>query len=386
MSIDNQDVVIAGGSISGLLCARELAQNNHAVTVLEEHDEIGIPEKCDGLISVNALSSLGVIPNKHTIQNKILGARFFSPSGKLIDVDSSNLDIVVLNRTKFDNELYENAIHEGAIVEKSTRYISSNSHNSHITVNSSRHQYNCQYFVDAMGVSSLMKKQKFGVLQAAKYIIKANWFNPDKVDLYFNQLLSPGFFTWVIPINESFAKVGIAGYGINSFSNLDYFLKDKKHTIIKKIACPIIVSGPVDQFIDNHNICIGDSAAQTKPTTAGGIFSGGLAGLFAGQSINQSLLSNINLLSIYEKRWRNIFGSDFNSTRRFRKIFDNLENKHLEEIFDILSSSSDLQDSINKSGDFDFHSLTLLKALGIKRITRLFNIVSSNEIKKLFHN
>ena len=135
MSIDNQDVVIAGGSISGLLCARELAQNNHAVTVLEEHDEIGIPEKCDGLISVNALSSLGVIPNKRTIQNKILGARFFSPSGKLIDVDSSNLDIVVLNRKKFDNELYENAIHEGAIVEKSTRYISSNSHNSHITVN-----------------------------------------------------------------------------------------------------------------------------------------------------------------------------------------------------------------------------------------------------------
>ena len=56
-----------------------------------------------------------------------------------------------------------------------------------------------------------MKKQKFGVLQAAKYIIKANWFNSNKVDLYFKQLLSPGFFTWVIPINESLAKVGIAG-------------------------------------------------------------------------------------------------------------------------------------------------------------------------------
>ena len=116
MSIDNQDVVIAGGSISGLLCARELAQNNHAVTVLEEHDEIGIPEKCDGLISVNALSSLGVIPNKRTIQNKILGARFFSPSGKLIDVDSSNLDIVVLNRKKFDNELYEMQVQQ--LIEK----------------------------------------------------------------------------------------------------------------------------------------------------------------------------------------------------------------------------------------------------------------------------
>ena len=103
MKPENKDVVIAGGSISGLLCARELSQNNHNITILEEHDKIGVPEKCDGLISVNALSSLGVIPNKKTIQNKITGARFFSPSGKLIDIDSSNLDIIVLDRKEFEN-------------------------------------------------------------------------------------------------------------------------------------------------------------------------------------------------------------------------------------------------------------------------------------------
>ena len=386
MNPASNDVVIAGASISGLICAHELAQNNHNVTVIEEHDEIGIPEKCDGLISINALSSLGVIPNKKTIQNKITGARFFSPSGKLIDVDSSNLDIVVLNRNKFDNELYENAICAGAIVEKSTRFIKSDSYNSNIRIKSTSNQYDCKYFVDAMGVSSLMKKQKVGVLQAAKYIVKADWFEPNKVDLYFNQLLSPGFFTWVIPINENLAKVGIAGYGINSFNNLDYFLKDKKHTVLKKIACPIIVSGPIKTFIKNNIVSIGDSAAQTKPTTAGGIFSGGMAGLFAGQSLCKSLESHTNLLHIYENRWRDTFGSEFNSTRLFRKIYDNLDNRHLDDIFDILSSSSDLQNLINNSGDFDFHSFTLLKALGLKKITQLFNVVSSNEIKKLFNN
>ena len=77
MKPENKDVVIAGGSISGLLCARELSQNNHNITILEEHDKIGVPEKCDGLISVNALSSLGVIPNKKTIQNKIMVLDFF---------------------------------------------------------------------------------------------------------------------------------------------------------------------------------------------------------------------------------------------------------------------------------------------------------------------
>ena len=386
MKPENKDVVIAGGSISGLLCARELSQNNHNITILEEHDKIGVPEKCDGLISVNALSSLGVIPNKKTIQNKITGARFFSPSGKLIDIDSSNLDIIVLDRKEFDNELSEIAIHNGAQLMKSTSFIKTNYNNSKIIVHSSQNQYHCKYFVDAMGISSLMKKQKFGVLQAAKYIIEADWFESNKVDLYFNQQLSPGFFTWVIPINERLAKVGIAGYGINSFNNLDYFLKNKKHKVIKKIACRIIVSGAIQKFVQNNVVSIGDSAAQTKPTTAGGIFSGGLAGIFAGQSIDNSLRTDTNLLHIYENRWRDVFGSDFASTRLFRKIFDNLENNHLESIFDILSSSSDLQDFIHNSGDFDFHSFTLLKALGLKRLTKLFNVVSSSEIKKLIHN
>ena len=104
------------------------------------------------------------------------------------------------------------------------------------------------------------------------------------------------------------------------------------------------------------------------------------------QSIDNSLRTDTNLLHIYENRWRDVFGSDFASTRLFRKIFDNLENNHLESIFDILSSSSDLQDFIHNSGDFDFHSFTLLKALGLKRLTKLFNVVSSSEIKKLIHN
>ena len=30
------DVIVAGGSVSGLLCAREIAKNNNSVLVIEE--------------------------------------------------------------------------------------------------------------------------------------------------------------------------------------------------------------------------------------------------------------------------------------------------------------------------------------------------------------
>ena len=56
------DVVIAGGSVAGLLCAREVASNGFSVLVIEEDYEIGTPEHCGGLVSITGLEEIGVIP------------------------------------------------------------------------------------------------------------------------------------------------------------------------------------------------------------------------------------------------------------------------------------------------------------------------------------
>ena len=40
------DVVIAGGSVAGLLCAREISSEGFSVLVIEEDYEIGTPEPC----------------------------------------------------------------------------------------------------------------------------------------------------------------------------------------------------------------------------------------------------------------------------------------------------------------------------------------------------
>ena len=383
MNSSDYDVIIAGGSLSGLLSARELANHGNDVLVLEEHSVIGLPEKCDGLVSLNALSSLGIIPNWKIIQNKIIGARLFAPSGECIQVDSSQLDIVVLNRAKFDKQLSEQAISSGVKIDLSNKYIDLKS-NENLIIRSQNYTQSCKYFIDAMGITSLIQKRKFGIIQAAKYIIEADWFENNKVDLYFNQKLSPGFFTWVIPINDNIAKVGIAGYGINPFAHLDSFLKTRKSKIISKIACPIVVGGPLDSFIEDSIVRVGDSAGQTKPSTAGGIFSGGVGGILAGQNISYNLESNNNSLYQYEKTWKNIFQKEFNMTLRARQIFEKFENKHLDKIFTILSSSSDFLDMINNSGDFDFHSYAILQSLGLKNIAQIIKLVSGNEFFSLF--
>jgi len=47
----NYDVVIAGGSVAGLFCAREIARNGYSVLVLEEdHERIGSSKRACNLI------------------------------------------------------------------------------------------------------------------------------------------------------------------------------------------------------------------------------------------------------------------------------------------------------------------------------------------------
>jgi len=43
----NFDVVVAGGSVAGLLCAREISSGGFSVLVIEEDYEIGTPEWFD---------------------------------------------------------------------------------------------------------------------------------------------------------------------------------------------------------------------------------------------------------------------------------------------------------------------------------------------------
>ena len=82
------DVVIAGGSVAGLLCAREIASKGFSVIVIEEDYEIGTPEHCGGLVSLTGLEELGVIPFRKTFDHLIESAEITSPNGNSFTINS----------------------------------------------------------------------------------------------------------------------------------------------------------------------------------------------------------------------------------------------------------------------------------------------------------
>ena len=97
------DVVVAGGSVAGLLSAREISAEGYSVLVIEEDYEIGTPEHCGGLVSVAGLEELGIIPFRKTFDHMIESAKITSPNGNSFTINSKKQKVVEISRRELDS-------------------------------------------------------------------------------------------------------------------------------------------------------------------------------------------------------------------------------------------------------------------------------------------
>ena len=180
-------------------------------------------------------------------------------------------------------------------------------------------------------------------------------------------------------------KVGVAGKGINAAEALEGFLATKgKYSRIRKIFAPIWIKGPIENFVESNVVIIGDAAGQAKPTTAGGIFSCGMGGIFAGQAISKFLETGEQKdLLEYQKRWNDKFGKEFEKQLFARKMLERLDNSIIDKLFD--SVTPEITKEISEKDDFDFHTGSIIKLLGIKTSLKTAQAILGGEIKKLLN-
>ena len=375
----NYDAVIAGGSVAGLLCAREIASKGFSVLVIEEDYEIGTPEHCGGLVSIAGLEELGVIPFRKTFDHMIESAKVTAPNGNNFTINSKKQKVIEISRRELDKQIAFQAQKNGAVIKVRTSF-------QEITdsgIRTSDEKIDCKIFVDARGVSSLIHKDRTGIISSAQYEIYADWIKKGKVEVIFDQEKYPGFFAWVIPSNEGKGKVGVAGRGINVAEVLDEILKQKGiHSTIRKIFAPIWIKGPIENFIDGKTVIIGDAAGQAKPTTAGGIFTSGMGGVYAGQAISKFLETNEHSdLEEYQKRWKTRFGKEFDKQLLARKLLERIDNQTINKLFE--SITPEIIKDISEKDDFDFHTSSIIKLLGMKGSIKTAQTLIGGELKKL---
>ena len=377
--MDKYDVVIAGGSISGLLTAREVAKKGYSVLVLEEGFEVGTPDHCGGLVSKIALNDLEINPSEKIYDCAINNASIFSPSGKMLEINSKNQQIISVDRRQLDKQAAYQAQKYGAKIIVNSSYKEKTKEG----VSTSIGDIDCKILVDCRGIGALVNDNRNGILLSAQYEVYADWIVNGRVEVYFDQIKYPGFFAWIIPSGNGIGKVGVAGKDINTSKTIEEFLKHKgKYSTIRKIFSPIWINGPIKNFVSKDIVIVGDAAGQSKPTTAGGIYSCGMGGIMAGNAIAKYLETNDNFQLVqYQESWYSKFGKEFEKQQLARKVLQKIDNKTVDKIFDMITP--EILSEISSKDDFDFHTASIIKLLGVRKsLVAAQNLVGS-EIKRL---
>jgi digeranylgeranylglycerophospholipid reductase len=373
------EVIVAGGSIAGLAFAAEASKRGLSVLVAEEHDEIGEPEKCDGLVSLRGLRRYGFAPKKDVIQNQIASGAIHSPSGRDLAVNATALDVVVLDRSAYDKQVAEKAESWGATVRTGARVDGFRETGEGVVVKVGHESLEARFYIDASGPAS---SPRHGIMPAAKYEIEADWIRERVVEVFLDAEKYPGFFAWVIPFGPGLAKVGAAGHGLHGFKALDAFLGTRPHKVLRKTSAPIYVGGPARSFVSGRSILVGESAGQVKPTTAGGIMTSIAGAVIAARWVSEAVqLKDSSLVGRYQPDWEKRFLKEMKSMLRLRGIFEKLSNGDLDSIVAAVAAPR-LATKLSQS-DFDFHATALLSALGVGGLLKIARVVASAEAKSL---
>src|SRR5439155_19858846 len=116
------DLAIVGGGPAGLLTARRCAEAGLDVTVLEEHEHIGEPVHCTGIISLETATLTKI--SEDVVLNRLRRACLIAPGGGSCHVPwtgSGTEELLAVDRAQFDRSLAEQAQRAGATVRTGAR-------------------------------------------------------------------------------------------------------------------------------------------------------------------------------------------------------------------------------------------------------------------------
>jgi len=371
--MNDYDIIIVGGGPAGCFTAQQLSSKGIHVAVIEEHDTIGTPQHCAGLVT-QRIFNITTCSQTGIVQNNIYGAHIHSPDGATITIGGDKLHALVISRQRFDHALAQVAHTAGADLLTGQKVISAKKdhngiiltmeHNEHITT------VRCRLLIGADGSHSRIRTM-FGfpkpieILQGIGAELSDATLDPKFVHIFVGRTIAPGFFSWVIPtdIHGTTARIGLC-IGKNHPHPLQYYFATllqqpllQGTTVMKRFGGTIPL-GPIKKTVADNVMLVGDAAAQVKPTSGGGLYPGLLCtrqcALVAEDAVKKQQYDE-KFLKTYHMKWTQEIGRELSLGMRFRTIFSNLTDAQFNKYLMKLNTKKTI-DTINIHGDIDYPS------------------------------
>jgi len=377
------DALVIGGGPVGSYVAKGLALKGHRVGVLEKKPE-GIRDICcTGLISKNCYETY--LSDTNLIIRQAKSAKVYSPSGKILGLNHQKDQAVLIERAKLDSVMAIEAQKHGAEYFYNRNVKNVLKLNDRMRVEYQNGVYSdftdARVVVYAGGFNSLQnkikpKKQPNFTIGAQ---IEVYHQNIEEIEIHIGKHIAPGFFGWLVPIDDKKALVGLmAGH------NPDKYLKDFLALLAERGKITINGSVPTYRGItleppakthSDRFVVVGDAAGHVKPLTGGGIFFGLLCADIAIQNIDEALVQNdlrASKLASYEKEWRQKLNKELQLCRFAQGLYSRLNDRQIDWLFEF-GNTSGIVNKISSSSnlDFDFHSKVIRKTAAPSNILKL---------------
>ena len=316
-------ISIVGAGPIGCYVAYLFAKANHDVAVFEEHAEVGKPVQCTGLVTSEIKNCLKLKGN--VIVNKLKKVVTVSPSGKKLTIKFKNPNYL-LNREKFDKYLCSLAQDNGVKLYLKHKFLDFK--NPYLILNNKKH-FKTDILIGADGPLSrvakacnLFGKRKFVIGFQAR--AKLQDIEKETIEFYLHE----GYFAWIVPENESFARVGVVSES-DVKKRFEIFLKNlnRKYRIKNFQTGLIPIYNPKLKLQASNVYIVGDAATLVKPTTYGGI----IPGLKAANLLFKAITENLN----YEKLVRKEIGKELFYGLLIRKMLNKLSASDLDNLVEI---------------------------------------------------
>ncbi len=382
--MDVVDAVVIGGGPAGLMAARSLASEGHAVIVLEEHEAVGVPVHCTGLIGVDAFDEFDL--PRHAILTTTHAARFVAADGSEVSIDAERVRAAVVDRAVFDQSLAAASRRAGAEIRVGARVrsIAVSGDGVRVSGDTPATCVQARACVLACGASYRFNRALgLGVPRvfAQSAQLEVAFEGPRTVEVHLGRTVAPGGFAWTVPFtrgDRAFNRIGLLCEENAVARFADFAASICQRYAVDGEAWPaprmkILPLGPVTRTYGARLVAVGDAAGLVKPTTGGGIYYGLVSGELAAEVLNPALRDNDlseTRLRRYEELWQARLGAEIRVGLQFRRLASRLNDGAINALVE-LARIDGLVPILKQTANFNWHAgsaLALLRHAPFRRI------------------
>lgn len=378
---DKRDVLIIGAGPAGLSAAARLGAAGRHVLVLEEHEAVGRPAHCTGVLGHDAFAELDL--PRHTILNITRSATFRSAHGRPVLIESDNIIATVVDRPLFDAALADRARAAGAEIRTGARVDAVTVDDGGVTAHvRGTGTARARALVLACGANYRFNRL-LGLGIPRAYVQSAQVEMPfaalPHIDVRMGRAVAPAGFAWAVPFirgDVAYARLGLlCDSGARARFSAFYAQLAAEHGLGEPSPTPrmkMLPLGPVQKTVSDRVVAVGDAAGLVKPTTGGGIYYGLLSGVYAAETLDGALRADRlgeRDLRAYESRWRERIGPDIRAGLAFRRVASRMGDRGIDAMVE-LARVDGIVPLLKETADFNWHrraALALLRHPAFRR-------------------